>query len=154
MRTITLLLCIPTAILYGCAEKSRDVPNELFGVKLGAIYKIGEGTMDNFGTLPIKKMRGSEVSFGIGYHLYFEPLKENNAFLYKERKKNPTDLYFTTSHHLYFLPILPSSIKTEEQLNALLKFFIGIIFFGFVKTFLLKTKHFFVVFLKKTANLI
>lgn len=105
-------------MLYGCSEKSRDVPKELFGVKLGAIYKIGEGTKDNFGTLPIKKMRGSEVSFGIGYHLYFEPLKENNAFPYKEKKKNSTDEYFTTSHHLYFLPILPTSIKSEEQLNA------------------------------------
>ena len=55
MRIITLLLCIATAMLYGCSEKSRDVPKELFGVKLGAIYKIGEGTKDNFGTLPIKK---------------------------------------------------------------------------------------------------
>jgi hypothetical protein len=118
MRKITLLLCIATAIFYGCAEKSRDIPTELFGVKVGEIYKIGEGTKENFGTLPIKKMRGTEVTFGIGYHLYFEPLKENKAFSYKEMKKNPTDEYFTTSHHLYFLPILPTSIKTEEQLNV------------------------------------
>jgi hypothetical protein len=118
MRKITLLLCIATAMFYGCAEKSRDIPTELFGVKVGAIYKIGEGTKDNFGTLPIKKMRGTEVSFGIGYHLYFEPLNDNKAFPYKEKKKNTSDEYFTTSHHLYFLPILPTSIKSEEQLNA------------------------------------
>jgi hypothetical protein len=118
MRKITLLLCIATVMFYGCAEKSRDIPTELFGVKVGAIYKIGEGTKDNFGTLPIKKMRGTEVSFGIGYHLYFEPLNDNKAFPYKEKKKNTSDEYFTTSHHLYFLPILPTSIKSEEQLNA------------------------------------
>jgi len=118
MRKITLLLCIATAIIYGCADKSRDVPKELFGVKVGAIYKLGEGSKDNFGNLPIKMMRGAEKSFGIGQHLYFEPLNENSAFPYIEKKKKPTDEYFTTSHHLYLLPIIPSSIKTEEQLNT------------------------------------
>lgn len=118
MRKITSLLCIATAMFYGCADKTRDVPKELFGVRVGAIYKMGEGTKDKFGTLPIKKIGGAERSFGIGQHLYFEPLNENSAFPYKEKKKKPTDEYFTTSHHLYILPIIPSSIETEEQLNA------------------------------------
>lgn len=117
MKKITYALCISIGLLVGCAEKKRDVPKELFGVKLGSTYSFGEGTTNSFGTLPIKKMGGVEKSMMIGQHFYFQPLEESKTFEYKEKKKTPTDEYYTTSFNLYLLPIIPSSVKTIDDLN-------------------------------------
>ncbi len=103
----------------GCSEKNNAVPTELFGIKLGNIYNLGDGSRNSVGNLPIKKIGGIEASFTIGQHLYFQPLNENPKFEYIENKKNVSDEYFTTTYHLYLLPIIPKSVATMDELKKL-----------------------------------
>ena len=99
-------------------EEVGDVPKELFGIKLGSIYDSTNVTRENVGNLPIKQFTGSEQSFGIGTHFYFEPLKESKYFPYTEKKKTGNVKFFNTSYRLYLLPVIPDSIKTIEELSA------------------------------------
>lgn len=103
----------------GCTEKQNVVPKELFGIKLGSIYNLGDGSRNSVGNLPVKKIGGVEASLTIGQHLYFQPQNTNPKFEYIENRKNASDEYFTTTYHLYLLPIIPKSTATLDELKKL-----------------------------------
>ena len=106
-------------ILFGCTGNSNDVPRELFGIKLGKAYKLGEVTNENFGDFPIKKLVGTETFLGAGVHVYFEPLKANESFSYVEKKRDGSLGDFrTSSFHAYLLPIVPRSITNWSELES------------------------------------
>jgi hypothetical protein len=107
------------AVSISCTEKQNAVPKELFGIKLGNIYNLGDGSRNSVGNLPIKKIGGIEASFTIGQHLYFQPLSVNPKFEYTESKKNSWDEYFTTTYRLYLLPVIPKSIESIDELKNL-----------------------------------
>lgn len=100
------------------AEESRGVPEELFGIKLGGIYDIGDSESKDNGNIPIRKFAGILHFLGNGIHYYFQPKKEYKAFEYVEKRENPDDQYFKSSFRLYLLPVIPPEIKTIEQLGG------------------------------------
>jgi hypothetical protein len=100
---------------------STGVPRRLFGITLGGIYDVGDG-QNNLGDLPVAKYAGSQTFLGHGIHYYFKPKSENKAFPYIEKRKKADDPFFETSFRLYLLPVIPSTIKTNKELeNAKLK---------------------------------
>ena len=99
------------------AEESRGVPKKLFGISLGGIYKLGDPETNNFGNIPVKKITGLQKFLGEGIHCYFQPKEEYKSFEYVEKRKKPEDRFFETSFRLYLLPVIPSTIKTIEQLD-------------------------------------
>lgn len=115
MKKLILFLLVP--FLLSCSKESNTVPTELFGIKLGLIFDTSNIDESNPGNLPIKKFTGSNRFLGNGSHVYFEPLKENKYFPYKEEKDNPNDKFYKTNYRLYVLPVIPDSIKTSEELN-------------------------------------
>lgn len=116
--TKPLLICAMLT-LVGCHNSNEDVPSELFGLKLGETYDLGEGTKDDFGTFPVKQLIGSETFLGAGVHVYFEPLKVSESFSYVEHtKKRSTGDYKTTSFHAYLQPVVPKSLKTMSELES------------------------------------
>lgn len=115
MKKIILFLLI--SLLISCSKESNTVPKELFGIKLGLIFDTSNIDESNTGDLPIKKFTGSNRFLGNGSHVYFEPLKENKYFPYKEEKDKPSDKFYKTNFRLYVLPVIPDSIKTTEELN-------------------------------------
>lgn len=103
--------------LQSLAEETRGVPEKLFGITLGGIYDLGNPEASNFGNMPIKKFAGMNRFLGNGIHYYFQPKDDNKFFEYVEKHEKPKEKYFKTSFRLYLLPVIPSSIKTVEQLN-------------------------------------
>ena len=116
--TKPLVICA-LLMLSGCHNSNEDVPSELFGLKLGEAYDLGEGTKDNFGSFPVKQLIGAETFLGAGVHVYFEPLKVSESFSYVEKTtKRSTGDYKTTSFHAYLLPVVPKSLKTMSELES------------------------------------
>lgn len=100
------------------AAEKQKFPDSLFGVKLGGVYKIGEGKdHSDVGNLPVKKFAGMEkgILIGAGFHYYFEPLKAYKAFRYVEKRKKPSDEFFPTSFVLYLFPVIPKIVKSLEE---------------------------------------
>jgi hypothetical protein len=97
------------------SKVARPFPSELFGIELDGEYELGPS--NETGTFPVKHITGVETSFGVGNHMYFEPLKENQNFRFRKKNKTPTDQYFRTSHHIYAYFVFPDRITTTEQLN-------------------------------------
>jgi len=116
MKNHLYLLLVP--LLISCTQEVGDVPKELFGIKLGSSYDFTKVTRDGVGKFPIKQFTGSNQLFGNGAHFYYEPLKENKYFPYKEKKKTENDKFFETNYRLYLLPVIPDSIKTIEELST------------------------------------
>jgi hypothetical protein len=111
---ITVLLLTSSVSM---ADESRDVPKKLFGISLGGIYDLGDPDDNDLGNLPVKKFTSLEVFMGQGVHYYFQPNKEYKIFKYVEYVKKPEDHFFKTSFRLYLLPVIPSTITTNEQFN-------------------------------------
>jgi hypothetical protein len=99
-------------------EAPRGVPTKLFGILLGGIYDVGNSEMNDLGNIPIRKFAGMNQFLGNGIHYYFQPVDDNKAFEYVEKRKKPEDKYFETSFRLYMLPVIPTTVKTIEQLDA------------------------------------
>ncbi len=99
-------------------EATREVPRELFGIKVGEVYDIGNPDTGDLGNFPVKSFAGIQRFLGSGISYYFEPLKANPEFEYKEERIKPDEKYYTTSFRAYILPVLPSDITTMEQLRS------------------------------------
>ena len=113
-----LLITFLVSSSFSYAQGVNEVPKELFGIKLGALYDLSKVTRESNGGLPIKEFTGSNQFLGYGTHFYFEPIKESKYFPYKENKKKDNDKFYTTNYRLYLLPVIPSSIKTIEELSS------------------------------------
>lgn len=111
--SIFLLLAV-----ISCGSDTGDVPKELFGIKLGAIFDFSKITRDSVDKFPIKQFTGANQFMGNGTHFYFEPLKESAYFPYKEEKKKSDDKFYQTNYRLYLLPVIPDSIKTMDELSS------------------------------------
>jgi len=119
-----IILCICSIPSSSAKEQStRGIPDSLFGVKLGGIYKSTKET-DSIGkgTYPVQKIVGA-IGESVGWYLAFKPLREYSSFPYIERKRNPDDKYFGSSFTLYVHPIIPKSVSTftefqNSQLDA------------------------------------
>jgi hypothetical protein len=114
-KYIAILLLLFSGSAY--ADDTRDVPESLFGIKLGEIYDIGNPEANDLGNLPVKKFTGEMRFLGHVVHYYFQPLKEYKAFEYVEKREKPEDQYFESPFTLNLLPVIPASISTKEQLN-------------------------------------
>lgn len=99
-------------------DASREVPEKLFGIALGGRYDLGNPEVGNLGDIPVKKFTGMNRFLGYGVHYYFQPKEEHKFFEYAEKRKKPQDKYFESSFRLYLLPLIPSAIKSVDQLNA------------------------------------
>jgi hypothetical protein len=102
-----LFALVPTVAL---AQQGERIPEDLFGVPLGAVYRMDE---DGSHDLPVKKVTGVQRFIGMGVHVYFEPLEDNPAFLYSEQREDGNE-YFKTSHRLYMLPVLADDAAKDE----------------------------------------
>lgn len=110
---MAIFLCLVSPQLFAVEQ---TVPKKLFGIALGGIYNLGNEDGDA-GNLPVKKFAGMNKFLGQGVHYYFQPQVESKFFEYVEKRKKPDDKYFKTSYRLYLLPVIPSSIKTVEELE-------------------------------------
>ena len=111
-----ILILIITLLMTSCSEDVRDVPKELFNIKLGMVYDFSKMTKESVGEFPIRKFIGTESSIGgIGTHLYFEPKTVSNFFPNKE--KEVKDNFNNSNYDLYLIPIIPSSIKTIKEIT-------------------------------------
>lgn len=100
------------------AQAKPSVPSKLFEIELGRIYAFKEANFTK-GGLPIAKFTGAEQSImGSGTSIYFQPIKQIEAFPYIENKK-PGQEFFSTSYRAYLVPVLPANIKTLEELKGL-----------------------------------
>lgn len=115
--TKKILLLILFQVLPICSFADNKIPNNLFGVTLGEIYKTDNKDIAHI--LPVKKITGCNELFGMGTHCYFEPIDgaASEKFPYVEKKKNSDDEFYETSFHVYVLPILPSNIDSIEELE-------------------------------------
>lgn len=95
-------------------EDKKGVPTELFGFTLGKVYNLGGLNLDNVGEFPIKKFTGMQ-----GEHLFFQPIKHDEIFEYKELRKKPSDKYFKTTFAVYTIPLIPESVTSMEELEKL-----------------------------------
>lgn len=111
-----LTLSVPaTAASQGSGK--QDVPTELFGIKVGQDYNIGNPDTGDLGDFPVKKFAGIQIFMGSGLSYYFEPLKANEMFEYVESRKKPDDRFFTTSFRAYLYPVIPESIQDIDRLK-------------------------------------
>lgn len=119
MKTAIIIVSVLLFTSLSYAEVLNGVPTELFGIKLGGIYEIGDSEKNTLGNIPIKKFTGMKRFLGQGIHYFFQPMKEYKAFEYIEKKEDPENQYYETSFRLYMLPIIPHSFKKIEQLEKL-----------------------------------
>lgn len=99
------------------AEPARPIPTELFGLRLGEAYDIGDHTKGTKGDIPVKRFTGFQKFIGEGLHYFFEPLKPYKAFPYVEDKKSKSDKYFGSSFRAYIFPVIPDGISSTTELN-------------------------------------
>ena len=114
---IKIILCIlPILVLvspfaaYAQNDAPEPFPKELFGVKLGSMYKVGafNGSYREVGTFPVKAIRGLKNWMG-AYNLYFQPIKEYEAFKYTEDDKKPDNFEYMTSFRLHLILTPPKT---------------------------------------------
>lgn len=106
------------ANLYAQESEKEDLPKNLFGFELGAIYNVGNPDAGDYGNFPVKKFGGFEQFFGWGLNYYFQPLKNYLAFDYVETKKTLTDKYFVTSFSAYIYPVYSANIRSLADLES------------------------------------
>jgi hypothetical protein len=111
------LLCVAALNLANAAEPPRPIPTELFGLRLGEAYDIGDHTKGTKGDIPVKRFTGVQKFIGEGLHYFFEPLKPYKAFPYVEDKKSKSDKYFGSSFRAYIFPVIPDGISSTTELN-------------------------------------
>jgi len=111
----TFILVVAGILFY--YNKDHRIPKQLFGIKLGHIYDLGNPEEKDYGNIPIKKFLGIQQSFSIGIHYYFQPMKSYEAFKYMERKKKPTDKYFKSSFRLYLIPTTSSIDANDPKIK-------------------------------------
>jgi hypothetical protein len=99
------------------AEPARPIPTELFGLRLGEAYDIGDQSKGVKGDIPVKRFTGFQKVFGEGLHYFFEPLKPYKAFPYVEEKKSKSDKYFKSSFRAYIIPVIPDGISNTAELS-------------------------------------
>lgn len=116
MKVRTSVLALLFASMPCLAQSPRSVPTQLFGVTLGGIYDVGSGEKGDVGDLPVARFAGMNTFLGNGVHYYFRPKTDHKAFPYVEKREKPSDKYFATSFRLYLLPVIPSTVKSEEEL--------------------------------------
>ena len=111
---VSLSLCASGSFALGLSS----VPTKLFGITLGSVVKIDPKQNDADVTkLPAKAFRGIKRFAGAGVHFYIEPVSAHERFPYIEKKVTPEDTEYVTSYRLYLLPLIPSKIKTFDELN-------------------------------------
>lgn len=111
------LLCVAALNTANAAEPPRPIPTELFGLKLGQAYDLGDERRGQKGDIPVKRFAGIVNFLGEGISYYFEPKKTNKLFPYVETKKSKADKYFETSFRAYLLPIIPDTLTSVDQLT-------------------------------------
>lgn len=116
MKKILILILFQTLHITSFAD--NKIPDKLFGITLGEIYKTNNKDMP---ILPVQKITGCMEIFGHGMHCYFKPIEGavSKKFPYVEKKKNSKDEFYETSFHVYVLPIIPSNIDSIEELEKL-----------------------------------
>jgi hypothetical protein len=125
MSRILLVALLLFCSLASYARKAAPLPESMFGVKLGSIHKLPDSNDPKVvGTLPIREWKGLAPSMmGIGFSLYFRPLKDYKAFPYIEQREKPEDKFSVTSFSLYLLPKFPQDALNldEKTLRASIK---------------------------------
>lgn len=107
LKVLSILIYFSTI----CSLNANDFPTKLFGVELGKVYSVSE----NYNNLPIKQLTGFQKFMGAGFHYYFEPLKQYEAFEFI--KENTQNKSYETSFRLYVFPILDKNIKTIDEIK-------------------------------------
>ena len=118
MKTAALAI-LPLLAGVVQSDERRQVPQELFGVPLGAIVSVDPDADDRLVGLPSLKIKSAERVLGHGIHVYFKPSKIYSGFPYIERPQNESDPLPKTNFRLYLLPIIPDTVTTQEQLTKL-----------------------------------
>jgi hypothetical protein len=114
---LAVFLSVFASAVFG--QGSSPVPTKLFGVTLGTTVRFDPNQNDlDVKALPAKAYRGIKKFLGEGVHLYIEPESAHERFPYIERKAGPEDTAYVTSYRLYLLPVVPSYIKTLDELKA------------------------------------
>jgi hypothetical protein len=120
-RLLGLLLCASTMVFTAPASvaqqaTSRSLPNELFGIRLGAIYKFAKNETHN---LPVAMVTGVEDNFGAGGSFFFKPEIEEPLLPYMEHRLNSKQKHFPTSHRAYLLPMFPETLQSMDEIQSL-----------------------------------
>ena len=120
-RLLGLLLCASTMVFTAPASvaqqaTSGSLPNELFGIRLGAIYKFAKNETHN---LPVAMVTGVEDNFGAGGSFFFKPEIEEPLLPYMEHRLNSKQKHFFTSHRAYLLPMFPETVKSMHEIDSL-----------------------------------
>ena len=117
---LLIAICVLLAPASVFAGEKRDVPKELFGIKLGGIYTLTNLEDDkSIGNFPIKKIAGVQTFMGQVIHIYFQPQNEYDIFEYIEKKEKPEDQYSETSFRIVAFPIIPENLTKFEDLDKL-----------------------------------
>lgn len=106
-----------TAQLASAGELPSEIPTELFGLRLGETYDIGNPSAGLLGSMPVKRFTGSEKFLGEGFSYYFEPRKTYKAFSFIVDKKRRGEKFFGSPFRAYLLPVIPNTIKSTEELE-------------------------------------
>lgn len=94
----------------------RSLPNELFGIRLGGIYKVSKDEKHN---LPVAMVTAVEDNFGTGGSFFFKPEVEEPSLKYMEYRDNPKQKHFFTSHRAYLMPMFPAALKSMDEIQSL-----------------------------------
>ncbi len=116
MKTFLISLFLISNLAFAI-EPAREIPTELFGIRLGEVYDAGGTPPGKKGNFPVKRFTGANKFFGEGVSYYFEPSKRYKAFPYVEEKKSKSDKYFGSSFRAYILPLIPDTISSAEELE-------------------------------------
>lgn len=110
MRASVFAMCL-ICVQVTAEEMRRDVPEELFGIPLGAVVRFDPEDKHRLIGLDGIHITGREV-FGIpGWHVYFRPSRDYPGFPYIKLRSLGNDLGDVTTFRLHLLPLLPESAK-------------------------------------------
>ncbi len=130
MKTKLLTICLFLFTSQVFADESSnfyktDIPNDLFGVKLGQVHDFHYGEKYNpftlnvlsSSTLPAEKIVHDYNRFGSpDSYIWFKPLKINKNFPYKE-KFETTPNGVVSTYSVRAVLVVPSSFKKYEKMK-------------------------------------